>query len=469
MGHAQKPTVKTTIIGKGWAGNSVNTVIFRKNSLVTFKNTQYAAYYDNDQFVVLAKRQTGADNWQTQRTPYKGDVTDAHKDICIMVDGEGYLHIAWGHHNQPLNYAISKSVGSLDLSDKLAMTGNMENKVTYPEFYKLPDGDLLFLYRDGASGNGDLIMNRYNVVAKKWVRVQNGLIDGQGHRNAYWQMAIDIKGVIHLSWVWRESPDVASNHDICYACSKDGGITWQKSTGEKYVLPITADNAEYACSIPQKCELINQTSMFADDEGHPFIATYWREYGQTVPQYHLVYNNNGGWKTNNLGFRKTAFSLSGGGTKSIPVSRPQIIAWHKNKAMAVAFIFRDAERGDKVSVAVNNDLITNNWLVNDITEVSVGDWEPSYDTELWKNKKVLDLFVEKVVQVDGEGKATVPPEPVYVLEWKPSPLGPFKKAEGYPVLKSKGVVKGAGYHSVVQLPATDDKYIAYHHFKYPMG
>jgi beta-xylosidase len=50
-----------------------------------------------------------------------------------------------------------------------------------------------------------------------------------------------------------------------------------------------------------------------------------------------------------------------------------------------------------------------------------------------------------------------------------SPLGPFKKAVGFPVLKGKGVVKGAGHHSVVQVPGKDEWYIAYHRFKIPDG
>ncbi|MGZ3754416.1 MAG: BNR repeat-containing protein [Mucilaginibacter sp.] len=419
MLFAQNATVSSSTIGKGWANNSVNAVIFRKNSLVTFKGIQYAAYYDNDRYIVLAKRPSGKNNWQTERTSYQGDATDAHKDISIMIDGAGYLHIAWGHHNQPLNYAVSVEAGSLKLSSKKSMTGVRENKVTYPEFYKLPGGDLLFVYRDGGSGNGDLVMKRYSISTAQWADVQNNLVNGEGKRNAYWQMAIDKQGTIHLSWVWRESPDVASNHDMCYAKSTDGGITWEKSTGEKYVLPITAATAEYACLIPQKSELINQTSMFADDNGHPFIATYWRDAGTTVPQYHIIFQINGQWQTCNLGFRKTSFSLSGGGTKRIPISRPQIISWHQNKNMVTALIFRDAERGDKVSIAINPNMAKNNWQVSDLTSQSVGDWEPSFDTELWNNKRILDLFLQNVMQVDGEGTANMPPQPVQVLEWKP--------------------------------------------------
>lgn len=408
------------IASNGWADNSVNTVIFRKNSLVTYQGTQYAAYYDSEQYLVLAKRKTGQTRWTTSRTIYKGDATDAHKSISIIIDGDGLLHAVWGEHNTPLNYAKAVSPGSLQLGEKSKMIGDKEDKVSYPEFYKLPNGGLLFLYRDGASGNGNLMLNRYNPVARHWMRVQDGMIDGEGQRNAYWQMAIDTHGTIHLSWVWRETPDVASNHDLCYARSLDGGVTWQKSTGEKYSLPITQANAEYACKIPQHSELINQTSMFADGAGHPFIATYWRESGQTVPQYHLVYNDGSHWKTNDLGFRKTPFSLSGSGTKSIPVSRPQIIAWPNKNMLAAAIIFRDAERGNKVSMAVSNNIGQTGWKVTDISNEDMGAWEPTYDTELWKDKQVLDLFIQNVVQLDGEGRANLPPRPVKVLEWKPA-------------------------------------------------
>ncbi len=146
--------------------------------------------------------------------------------------------------------------------------------MTYPEFYTLKNGDLLFAYRLGKSGQGNLVLNRYDVRKGQWKRLQDTLIDGEGQRNAYWQMCVDRKGTIHVSWVWRETSAVETNHDLCYACSKDGGITWQKSTGERYHLPINVRNAEYAFKIPQKSELINQTSMATDKEGNPFIAAY---------------------------------------------------------------------------------------------------------------------------------------------------------------------------------------------------
>ena len=47
--------------------------------------------------------------------------------------------------------------------------------------------------------------------------VHDILIDGEGERNAYWQMYVDKAGVIYLSWVWRETQLVETNHDLCYA------------------------------------------------------------------------------------------------------------------------------------------------------------------------------------------------------------------------------------------------------------
>jgi hypothetical protein len=414
--RAAAQTIST--VGEGWAGNSVNAVIFRKNSISSWKGMQFIAYYDQDKNVVLGKRKLGASSWTIKKTQYTGNAADAHRSISLITDGDGYLHISWDHHGNALNYAVSVAPASLELGPKSSMTGIKEGNVTYPEFYTLAGGNLLFLYRDGSSGNGNLMLNRYDLKNRKWTQVQDGFIDGEGKRNAYWQMAADAKGVIHVSWVWRESPDVASNHDMCYARSADGGLTWEKSTGEKYTLPITMATAEYAAKIPQKSELINQTSMYADANGRPFIATYWREVGESVPQYHVIYKDNKEWKTLNLGFRKTAFSLSGVGTKSIPVSRPQILAWKKSGKLALALIFRDLERGEKASVAVNYDLGQNNWRLTDLSSESVGSWEPSYDTELWKNKGILNLYLQKVVQVDLEGKANTAATPVKVLSWK---------------------------------------------------
>ena len=190
-------------VGNGYSQTSVNTTVFRNNSLVTQGDEQYISYYNGDGYLVLGKRKLDSDQWTLKRTQYKGNVKDAHNIISMMLDGEGYLHLSFDHHGHKLNYCRSTAPYTLELGDKEPMTGVDEGNVTYPEFYPLNGGDLLFVYHSGSSGRGNLVMNHYSVKEKKWNRVQDVLIDGEDQRNAYWQLYVDEQGTIHLSWVWR--------------------------------------------------------------------------------------------------------------------------------------------------------------------------------------------------------------------------------------------------------------------------
>lgn len=408
--------VRLVPIAEGWAKTSVNAVIFRKNSLTTHGDTQFVAFYDPSSRVVLAKRHWQDTTWTIRRTAYTGNTTDAHNSISIGVDGDGILHVAWDHHNDPLHYVRGTGPGGLEMTEPMEMTGYREDRVTYPEFYALPDGDLLFLYRDGSSGNGDLMMKRYDTDSRSWSLVQDGLLDGEGERNAYWQFAVDRFGTFHLSWVWRETGDVMTNHDLAYAKSSDGGATWNRSDGTAYALPITASTADYARRIPQNSSLINQTSMTTDDRGRPYIASYWTPAGDSIPQYHVVYRDGTTWRTRQVGRRTQPFSLGGFGTRRIPISRPKILV----DAPHVYVVFRDEERRERVSVAISSDIRNGAWRIFDLTIGPVEAWEPTYDHELWRRKHVLHLFHQRVVQGSGEAEiAGEPPSMVSVLEWTP--------------------------------------------------
>ena len=403
------PKITESQVGLGWSRNSINTVIFRSNAITTYKEYQFTAYYNTEGKLVLAKRKLGNNQWETKISKYFGNVKDAHNSISIAVDGNGFLHVSWDQHDTRLRYAKSKQPLSLELTDEMAMTGLQEKKVTYPEFHNLPHGNLLFCYRSGKSGRGNMVINKYNLSTKKWTQLQNNLLDGEEQRSAYWQTAIGENGAIYISWVWRETWDVSTNHDMCFAVSYDEGLSWQKSNGEKYTLPITVSTAEIAWKIPQNSNLINQTSMTIDREGNPYIATYWSEDG--FPQYSIIFLKNGQWQLLNTNFQNTNFNLGGGGTKSIPISRPKILI----KKNSIYLLFRTKERSNKITLAIT----TKNhqeWKLFDITEQSVGQWEPNYDVELWKSKNLLHIFSQKVVQIDGEGLAEVNPQPVKILE-----------------------------------------------------
>ncbi len=91
---------------------------------------------------------------------FRGDVRDAHDAISLGVDGAGILHVL-GRARGLAPLRARTSPGSLEMSDPIAMTGEDEAEVTYPQFQELADGDLLFVYRDGVSGDGDVMLDRW--------------------------------------------------------------------------------------------------------------------------------------------------------------------------------------------------------------------------------------------------------------------------------------------------------------------
>ncbi len=52
---------KLTEIGLGYSKTSVNTAVFRTNSLATFNDVQYIAYYDPEGYVTVGKRNINSD------------------------------------------------------------------------------------------------------------------------------------------------------------------------------------------------------------------------------------------------------------------------------------------------------------------------------------------------------------------------------------------------------------------------
>ena len=159
--------------GLGYARTSVNNVPFRNNSIVTEGTTQYITFYDDDGYVMIGKRELGDTEFETIQTEITGEPTNAHNNISIITDGDGVIHLTVNFHNGHLHYYRGQSPGSLNLTRRTMIGQNhgsvadQENQVTYTEFYRLPSGDLIFVYRNGTSGNGDMVLNRYSVSSRR--------------------------------------------------------------------------------------------------------------------------------------------------------------------------------------------------------------------------------------------------------------------------------------------------------------
>lgn len=416
---AESPAKLLTIDSNAWAGSSVNVLAGVRQSVFTEGDVQYAGFYNQQGYLVLAKRAVNEKQWQTRVSTFKANVIDAHNHLSLVIDGAGFLHVSFDHHNTPLKYAVSIAPGSLELGELVSMTGKHENSVTYPQFYRLNNGDLLFNYRHGGSGRGVLVINHFDHQTRQWTRRHDALIDGEGKRSAYWDMTIDARGVLHLAWNWRETPDVASNYNLAYARSADQGKTWQSINGSNYQIPITDATADYAAIIPQNSNLMNPPAIAADASSRPYIANYWSAKPGEAPRYRLVTPDKDGWQIIDGPKTDADFSLSGMGTKRPPISRPVLLIKNQAETTIAHLIYRDDSQGERVilSTAGLGNTATISWQQRQLTDFSVGAWEPSFDPQQWRHHHHAHVPVQQVEQLDGsdDQAADAPAKPFSLL------------------------------------------------------
>jgi len=427
VGHAYVGDATARVLpvdATAWAGSSVNVMANNRQPVCTFGVHQYFAYYDADQRLVLAKRRLGDDAWEVRPTRFVENVSDAHKSVSVVVDGDGVLHVAWGHHNVPLKYARGIAPGSLELGERESMTGHNESSVTYPQFFRTRSGGLLFLYRDGGSGDGRIVLNRYDPAAGEWTRMAENLLDGEGARSAYWDMTVDSAGRLHLAWNWRETPDVATNHDLHYAKSEDEGKTWVNAHGTALKLPLTESANTLVVAIPQRSNLINPPSIGTNQAGKPVIASYWSPAPGEAPRFHVAFpvEDEEDWRVVPGPAAAEPFELAGWGTKRPPWSRAALLVDWIWQEKFIHLVYRDDHEGGRLVAATLADPEDNpRWQKRFLTLDSVGALEPSFDAPIWGRMQIAYIPLQYVEQLDGNDNDAVQlrATPIGVLAWNP--------------------------------------------------
>lgn len=311
-----EPSVRAVLtVDRVWAGQPVGF------DMLTHKGRQFVAYYDAERHMTVAARRLGETTWDTKRLPSRLG-WDSHNYITMIVDRDDRLHLSGNMHGDPLVYFRTREPLAIDTFERVeAMVGRNEERCTYPRFFEAADGALLFMYRDGKSGQGARYINRYDTDTQSWRRLlDTPLLDGLGKVNAY--PVGPVKGPdgwFHLCWVWRETPDCATNHHLCYARSRDL-IEWQSGSGRLLSLPMTPVNADVVDPVPVRGGMLNGHTRIGFDHGNRVILSYHKfdESGNTQ-----IYNarlEENGWKIYQTSDWSYRWEFSGGGTIQTEIS-----------------------------------------------------------------------------------------------------------------------------------------------------
>jgi hypothetical protein len=284
-------------------------------SLLTTPERQYAAYYDADRHMTVAARPPDSAAWTYQKLPSQ-IIWDSHNYVTMALDSAGGLHVSGNMHGVPLVYFRSAKPGDIASLRPAQMTGLLEDRVTYPRFFKDNDGRLIFTYRHGGSGNGINLYNRYDVETQTWSRLlETPLFDGEGLRNAYPSgPSRGPDGWFHVHWVWRDTPDCATNHHLSYARSRDL-IHWESAFGEKMELPIRFDQAALVVDpIPMGGGIINGGHSMAFDSRNKPVIVYHKSDAAGHMQIYAARPQGDQWQSRALTDWKHAVPFGGNGS-----------------------------------------------------------------------------------------------------------------------------------------------------------
>nr|WP_305047393.1 BNR-4 repeat-containing protein [Geofilum rubicundum] len=267
-----------------------NFASFQQNAIMTYKGYQYVTYWNQVARVCIARRKLPDGNWEeiefTDHTISLARAADNHYTISMgIAPGDGTIHLSYDHHNDPLRYKksvkdlandpenIAWSAASFGSKQNYLVAGTPIENVTYPRFVAKPNGDLLFECRLGWSGDGDSFLWEYDAQTSAWTYIGEYLNGTSVNENAYINgIHYDPAGQLHVSWVWRQTPDARTNHDVYYAYSADDGRTWNNADGQQVGTAGTAPMTIHSqglkvWTVGTNRGLINQESQAVDSKG----------------------------------------------------------------------------------------------------------------------------------------------------------------------------------------------------------
>lgn len=361
-------------IDKVWAGHPVGF------SLLSQGKRQYIAYYNAERNMVVGQRELDDEKFslhilkRTTRETAAGTSTilgwDSHNFVTLGIDRQGFIHLSGNMHACPLTYFRSTKPNDISsLEQVMEMTGANEKRCTYPHFVLTREGDLLFHYRDGGSGDGNEIYNTYSVDTKKWSRLlDTPLTYGEGLMNAYQsEPTLMADNWYHVYWVWRDTPDCSTNHDLSYMKSPDMK-NWYNAFGEKIKMPATlSDKSIIVDPIPVKGGIINLAARLCLDENNKPLFAYHKYDQSGNLQFYVAQISNKQWISKQITNWDYRWEFSGGGSINSEVGLRdfkkrndgyyEVDYWHIKYGSGTILLDKDFNNCGKVIKASPNESI----------------------------------------------------------------------------------------------------------------
>ncbi|WP_016956569.1 BNR-4 repeat-containing protein [Catenovulum agarivorans] len=229
----------------------------------------------NNRKLMLSRKRIGSGEWVSVEFPHKNTFIentnwgDSHRTIALSVsEKDGTIHILFDHHNDPLNYIVSKKNLAFASDELFSKLTNFHNKreylaegqnvrITYPTLVENADGDIVVHYRKGSAVGGNEMVHVYN--GESWTRAKQ-VTRGSGlpyvaveDRNYAYGKAAFGNGDVYYTWSVRWAAKKADGilNEGVYLAKTGPTMTdeWEDLNGVKHPLPIQ-DYSPFLIDVP---------------------------------------------------------------------------------------------------------------------------------------------------------------------------------------------------------------------------
>ncbi|HQH52081.1 MAG TPA: BNR-4 repeat-containing protein [Candidatus Hydrogenedentes bacterium] len=179
---------------------------------------------------------------------------NAHRNPTLLIDEDGFLYVFYGYAGGKQPIQVLRSLYPYDISAWTHMTALTDGNGSYASPWELRPGELIVPHRQPAGWcfkkTRDQAVTWSDTVqlatfsSYEGTSTVYGLTTGEtgsyprGLHFAWSRLGGGSLEAIQTKHLW------ARRYNVYYACSHDGGDTWQRSDGSPCELPITEDAAE---------------------------------------------------------------------------------------------------------------------------------------------------------------------------------------------------------------------------------
>ena len=269
--------------------------------------------------LMLSRKRIGGGNWVSVEFPHQNTFIentrfgDSHRTIAVSVsEKDGTVHLLFDHHNDPLNYIISKPQIAFAPDEVFSQLSSYEAKrgyfaegedvrITYPNLVENDQGDVVVHYRKGSAVGGNEMVHVYN--GEKWTKAKQVTRGGgipyvaeQDKNYAYGKAAFGNGDIYYAFSVrWAAKKDLGILNEGVYLAKTGPTMLdqWEDPKGVKHSLPIQ-DYSPFLIDLPATPGGTGSSSgpgIAVTDDGGIQLSYQGRT---TDTQYHYTYSRKAG-------------------------------------------------------------------------------------------------------------------------------------------------------------------------------